>query len=374
MATAKLPPEIREPEQLLSRERAGQRGSILILVALTMTMLLGVAALSIDASYMYDKRNRLYAAADAAAKAGAIEVLRNSGVTPASLKTFADHQVALHGFTTGVCGTTSATSVCVNHPPASGPFAGDAGYVEAIVSERTSTFFGGVVGFANLTPGARAVAGTSAPSNCLILIGAATGSPTALEIGNTSLAMTGCGVAVGGPAGTADLSGANPNAAITGTPPPPVSVTGTCTGTCSGMGTLTAGAPSPVDPLAGLTGNNVMLYLTGAGQLTSLNNNELHLTAAASGTYAGIAIFQDPSDGANFVLGNNFDMDITGVIYMPGVDVDINNSILFVNTTCKLFVARTLNIRNGNGSFTNAGCAGLYAGGGAAFLSVSLAE
>ena len=33
--------------------------------------------------------------------------------------------------------------VVTNHPPASGAFAGNAGYVEAIVSEPTNTFFGG---------------------------------------------------------------------------------------------------------------------------------------------------------------------------------------------------------------------------------------
>ena len=58
--------------------RDSERGSILILTALSMTVLLGIAALSIDISFMYDKRNRLHAAADAAAKSGAFEVRRDS--------------------------------------------------------------------------------------------------------------------------------------------------------------------------------------------------------------------------------------------------------------------------------------------------------
>ena len=50
------------------RPRRGERGQVIVLTALSMTMLLGIAALSVDAAFMYDKRNRLYAAADAAAK------------------------------------------------------------------------------------------------------------------------------------------------------------------------------------------------------------------------------------------------------------------------------------------------------------------
>ncbi len=53
-----------------------QRGQILIVTVLSMTVLLGFAALSIDASFMYDRRNQLYAAADAAAKSVAAELHR----------------------------------------------------------------------------------------------------------------------------------------------------------------------------------------------------------------------------------------------------------------------------------------------------------
>jgi hypothetical protein len=37
-----------------------------------------------------------------------------------------------------------------------------------------------------------------------------------------------------------------------------------------------------------------------------------------------------------------------------------------------LFIAKSLNLGNGTGNFSNSGCAGLY--GGAAFLSVSIAQ
>ena len=76
----------------LSEDVRGERGQILLLTALSMTTLLAMAALSIDASFMYDKRNRLYAAADAGAKSAALEV-RRGNTTPANLQAFADHGV-----------------------------------------------------------------------------------------------------------------------------------------------------------------------------------------------------------------------------------------------------------------------------------------
>ena len=161
--------------------RNSERGSILILTALSMTVLLGIAALSLDISFMYDKRNRLHAAADAAAKSGAFEVRRDSSISLTDLQTFANQQVSAHGFN-----PAGTTSVVVHHPPTSGAFTGDAGYVEVIVSEPTSTFFGRILGWTSMTPGARAVAGTSNNLACIITLRGPGTTPYSLEIGNTT--------------------------------------------------------------------------------------------------------------------------------------------------------------------------------------------
>ena len=147
------------------------RGQILIFVVVTLTGILGISALAIDAAYMYDKRNRLYAAADAGAKSGAIEVRRDSTISITALKNFADQQAKAHGLTPVACGAFGGASVCVNHPPsfdASSPFNGKQEYVEVIVSEPTSTFFGRILGWLSGTPGARAVAGTSGGPDCIV--------------------------------------------------------------------------------------------------------------------------------------------------------------------------------------------------------------
>src|SRR5215210_2462762 len=103
--------------QSIRVRRLGQEsGQILVLTAVSMIALLGISALTLDASFMYAKRNRLHAAADAAAKSGAIEVIRNAGVSQSSLETFADQQVAANGFVSTRLGGT--TSVVINHGPA----------------------------------------------------------------------------------------------------------------------------------------------------------------------------------------------------------------------------------------------------------------
>jgi Flp pilus assembly protein TadG len=120
-----------------------------------MIVLLGIAALSLDASFMYDRRNQMHAAADAAAKSAAIEIARQgTGVALTNLENFADQQVAAHGFTPSRLGGT--TSVVVNHGPSSGPFAGNVAYVEVIVSQSTGTFFARVLGMNSMTPTASA--------------------------------------------------------------------------------------------------------------------------------------------------------------------------------------------------------------------------
>ena len=232
----------------------GESGSILILTALSMAVLLGIAALSIDVSFMYDKRNILHAAADAGAKSAAIEVHLSadpSSVPIANLQAFANQQVSTFGLTPAACGTAidGVSSVCVYHPPnpslsgVPSPFAGNVNYVEVIVSEQRPTFFAKVLGWANVTPRARAVAGTSASPICMITLQP---GPASLSIGSSSNLTMGCGIAVGGDL-VVDSSGYI-NGSSTG-------VTGTCSGTgggCTHVTNMTLQAPPPTDPLAGL--------------------------------------------------------------------------------------------------------------------------
>jgi Putative Flp pilus-assembly TadE/G-like len=334
-------------------QRGGENGQVVVFVSVSLLALLGIGALSIDAAYMYDKRNKLYAAADAAAKSAAFAYKKD---TSSDLWTFGQHEVAILGLTpVNPCDATSGTALCVNRPPTAGPYAGNPNFVEAIVSApSTATFFGRVLGWMTGNPGARAVAGTVNPADCVII-------KEDLEIGNFEFHLDGCSLSVGG-----ELACTNPTSTVQGSPTPSVNVTG-ASSDCNpdpympGLNDNTGVAP--IDPLAGklpavswpdatlfpgsttciagttpvltpgcynnispavttllpgnyymtgtvnidhLSGDDVFLYLTNectdpscgpGGRFNVIDMNKtLHLTAHTAGPYTGIAVWQHASD------------------------------------------------------------------------------
>jgi hypothetical protein len=125
-----------------------------------------------------------------------------------------------------------------------------------------------------------------------------------------------------------------------------------------------------------MTGNHVMLYLAGTGNITAPNSgghHELSLVAPTGGTYIGVAVFVDAANTTNWnIQDNNFQFDLTGEVYGPTASLNFSNGLNINSTGCSLFDVYSLNIRNGNGEFLKSNCATTFAG--AAFLSVSLAE
>ena len=235
----------------------GERGQILILTATMLIVLFGIAALAVDISYLYDKRNRLQHAADAAAKAVSLELVRNSTLTNAQQKLFADNQVSLNGFTPAACGATSGTSVCVYQPPIDGSLLSGT-YVEVKVSEQTNSFFARVLSstWATITPMAYAVAAyNDNNNNCLITLagtgtfttGSGTTSVHSLHLGTsvtTGMNMPNCWIAS---SGDFDLQG-SVNGTVQGVTAVAASQSGS--GTWSGA-TPIYGAIAPSDPLSG---------------------------------------------------------------------------------------------------------------------------
>jgi Flp pilus assembly protein TadG len=57
-----------------ARRLARESGGILAMVAIMLPVLIGITALAVDLGNVYDARNRMAAAADAAARAGAFEL------------------------------------------------------------------------------------------------------------------------------------------------------------------------------------------------------------------------------------------------------------------------------------------------------------
>jgi hypothetical protein len=426
--------------------RSTERGSVLILTAISMLTLVAIAALSLSASFAYDRRNQLGAAADDAAKSAATELLRTPSLTTAQLQNFANQAVQAHGFTPTATAcdtpTTTAVSVCVYKPPQDGAFTSTAGYVEVTVQQQTNVFLGLLSG-GYLRPLNRAVAGYANPSNCFITFANLNlGLPGG---GGSHMDMGGCGVAVGGQAN----AGTSVNVKIvysdTQASPAPVSISsGICNSSRCPLGDFNGStSPAPTDPLSSLpdytspTGVNcpagaagtaatlspgcytsiattvqtltagnyyitgrvqinqitatggVMLYLAcpagtapcsgsnAGGNLAATNSGGTHflnIVAANSGTYEGIAIFQDRQNFTPWdaMIDNSFTLDLTGAIYSPKADLTFSNSFSVSSTGCSILIANSYTVKDGAGQFLNTNCASDF--GGAAFLTVSLAE
>ena len=97
-----------------------QRAQTMVITALCLTILLGMAGLSVDVGLMFRAKRVLQTAADAGAISGAAEV-RFGDVTKA-----ADAATAQNGATDGVDGV----AVTVNNPPSSGPRSTDTNSVD----------------------------------------------------------------------------------------------------------------------------------------------------------------------------------------------------------------------------------------------------
>ena len=120
-----------------------EKGTIIPLAAIVVLTLVAFMGLAFDASYLYFEKRRAQTAADAGAIGGAQELVRG---TPVNVTTAARKDTSLNRFTHG----TNSVDVTVNNPPTSGTHAGNAGYVEVIVTEPRPTWFMRVWAFSPL--------------------------------------------------------------------------------------------------------------------------------------------------------------------------------------------------------------------------------
>jgi len=301
---------------------ADERGQILIVTAVGgLALMLGISALAIDASLMYDKRNALHAAADAAAKVAAIEMRRNPGLSTPTLKTFADEQVNALGLTAAACGATSGTSVCINHPPVNGPFnctnlPGQCNsFVEAIVSQQAGTFFARLLGRTIMTPGARAVAGVSPGPNCLVVFDHLTikiSGGSLIDMGDCSMVINGQG---NPPIGGHDLDNGGGAGSIIGKT---IGVYDSgsvgCTGNCGPPYTppISYGVPRATDPLKDLPSP------ANPGPVSCTQKQII-----GANTFSSYDVTNNVSDLQNYYCGWNFKG--------PGASVRLNPGIYYID-------------------------------------------
>jgi hypothetical protein len=136
------------------RGARSQSGQTLILTAAMLPLLIGVTGLAVDVGMLYHHKRRMQTAADAAAMAGASEMMRNrlAQIVPSG-RAGSTTNGFLHG---------GSTTVNVYHPPTTGFYVGNVRYVEAQITQPSPTYFMQVFGWSQVNITARAVAGAGA--------------------------------------------------------------------------------------------------------------------------------------------------------------------------------------------------------------------
>jgi len=169
-----------------------ERGSMSILTALSLAILVAFAGLGVDVSLWLRAKNDAQGAADAAANsvAAAAAVGNPSG----RVQTEAQAAAAANGFQNGMNGVT----VTVNHPPASGSYAGNANAYEVIISAPQKLYLASVVpGVTAPTVKGRAVAllnKTTIGPTCILGLSPLSSNVDVTFNGSTSVVANGCDV------------------------------------------------------------------------------------------------------------------------------------------------------------------------------------
>lgn len=189
--------------------RGCERGSVLVFVALTLFVIVGMIGLAIDAGHMYAAKQRAIAAADAAAQAAAMNVYRGSSDNGSASAVWYAQQ---NGF------NTAADTVTVTYPSCSGlPWCNGhvtlsgidtPNLVEVTVSRTVNTTLMRVLGRAASTVSATANAAiVLAPAPLPVIVTHPTLS-NVVDTGGNKSAITVCG----GPQRAFQINSSSPTA------------------------------------------------------------------------------------------------------------------------------------------------------------------
>jgi len=375
----------------------GRRGQVIVLVVISITVLITLVGLANDVGYAWRAKLQMQSVADAAAIAGADALFMGTGGSPVTAARAAATQ---NGFTDGSAtpNNSNPVTVTVNNPPASGSNTGNSSAVEVIISQAQPTYFIAVAGFSSIPASARSVGAAKSSQNCIYSLNPA--SSGALLLNSNASINSGCGVMVNSSSSSAVIL--NTGSSISA---PSLGIVGGRSGggsvpanTSTGVAALsdplaylptpaTAGACTNLSPVAsnstlnlsagyycGLIANsnatvnltssgtyafngsvilnsNTTLNGTGgvtvyfkSGSLTLNSNVILNITAPTTGTYAGIAIFQNRADSSSLILNSSTTMSVNGAIYAPAANL-ILNSNSFTNVY-SIMVANTITINS----------------------------
>lgn len=353
--------------------RQSQRGQSIVIIAVGMIGLLGMAALAIDGGILFADRRHAQNAADAAALAGAFAILQGNDPVYYGYSRAADNDYDDNHLTNWVD---------VYYPPASGPYTGDPDYVQVFIDSKVDTVFAHFVFGGELKNTVNAIAHARPATVAPLLMGnaivglAETGCAVVWSHGNNNTTVTGSGIHVNSnhPDCAFKASGSNVldvdgDISVVGgfeisgsasvSPMPisgadvldePVVEPPVCPGNATrddGAETFTPGytddfrfnggtwnlAPGiycvdggfNVNASTVITGNDVMIYVM-SGDVTWNGGATLQLDAPDGGEFAGMLIYQDPGNTQRATINGNSGSSFTGTMFFPGAEVQINGT------------------------------------------------
>jgi len=292
--------------------RKTEEGQTLVLGSVALVVLVLMAAIGVDAGYVYYQKQQMQKAADAGALAAAAALGYQGNYVEA-----ARHDTSANGFTHGIDGMT----VTVNNPPLTegDPFYGDSNYVEVIVAQARPTFFMKIADLYSVNVRSRAVATSVGDASGCIYCLDPNSSGTLLVDGNVNLTAS-CSIYVNSSSPTALVKNGASGSVVVNAAGYGIGVRGGYSGT-GFQPTPVTGIPWFSDPLAGVP----------APSYSSCNYTNTDITSGTlpQGTYCGgIKIH---GNGAVIFSGGLYIL-LGGGLTVTGTHALIGNGVTFYNT------------------------------------------
>jgi hypothetical protein len=376
-----------------------ESGSVAVQIGVALTVLLGMAGLGTEGSYLIYKHRQIQAVSDAAALSGAMALPQGFPRDPVSEA----HAVAARlGFPNG----TDQISVTVNVPPLGGAHVGNFSAVEVIISQPQPLAMMSLFGDQNTAVGTRSVATRSDIGRFCILALDLAASQSMYVSNNAEVLNPNCGVAVNsnhptalmmnnngiinGPVTTRGEWQLDNNAELNGTPliqhgpliadpyaDVQLAAAPACTGQsgsgsnhitrnltpghfCGGWdfkngvilnlapGTYYIDSKLSIKNNVVINGTGVTLVINGNYAIDIDNNAVLNVSAPTSGDYAGLVFFgrRDATPSMLQKFSNNTILNIQGAVYFPNQILEFDNNGTTEAIGCTHVIGRMVRMMN----------------------------
>ena len=346
--------------------RNNQKGQALILIVFAVVGLIGLTALAVDGGMAYSERRQAQNAADSAALDAALSKIRGGSWQSEGLVRAASNGFDNNGSTNTVAVRNPPTTGCNDQ---TGPYTGNAQYVQVVIHLSTQTFFGPVVGINEVNNCVEAIARAKPADVQPMVFGNAivalkpNGSKTFWMHGNPGMTTIGGGVFVNSSTdcgftsnGVPDLTTPNITMVASDSCPtmagvgisynapqatyPPIDLPNpVCSGNAVKNGnTLSPGTVSGNFPPSGVTvlnpgvycvngnfrlnghdtmsGDEVVIVMN-SGDIHWNGNGSLNLSAPTSGPFKGLLIYFPMSNPSEVRINGTNDQSWTGTILAP---------------------------------------------------------